>query len=142
MRFEIESMQDKLQYLAGQPSGYIDTLPKKVKRRVTVLQEIQVGIFLHDISRPKVFWILTHISSNAVRPIFNICLVITYALNNGGEGAYKYEVIDQLNFVVWQSVHDELEAKFHEERTALEAKYQKLYEPLYIKVCLSFWEPS
>jgi hypothetical protein len=54
MRFEIESMQDKLQYLAGQPSGYIDTLPKKVKRRVTVLQEIQVGIFLHDISRPKV----------------------------------------------------------------------------------------
>lgn len=50
MRFEIEFMQDKLQYLAGQPSGYIDTLPKKVKRRVTVLQEIQVGIYLHDTS--------------------------------------------------------------------------------------------
>lgn len=48
---------------------------------------------------------------------------------------------DHFNCVVWQSVHDELEAKFHEERTALEAKYQKLYEPLYIKVWLSYWEP-
>ncbi|CAL9061130.1 unnamed protein product [Musa banksii] len=32
-----------------------------------------------------------------------------------------------------QSQHDELEAKFFEERAALEAKYQKLYEPLYVK---------
>lgn len=32
-----------------------------------------------------------------------------------------------------QSEHDKLEAKFHEERAALEAKYQKLYEPLYAK---------
>ncbi|KAK6125044.1 hypothetical protein DH2020_041222 [Rehmannia glutinosa] len=32
-----------------------------------------------------------------------------------------------------QSQHDELEAKFQEERAALEAKYQKLYEPLYTK---------
>ncbi|XP_057978479.1 nucleosome assembly protein 1;4 [Malania oleifera] len=32
-----------------------------------------------------------------------------------------------------QSQHDELEAKFFEERAALEAKYQKLYEPLYMK---------
>ncbi|KAK8936373.1 hypothetical protein KSP39_PZI013710 [Platanthera zijinensis] len=32
-----------------------------------------------------------------------------------------------------QVEHDEFEAKFHEERAALEAKYQKLYEPLYIK---------
>ncbi|KAL5728744.1 Nucleosome assembly protein 1 [Ranunculus cassubicifolius] len=32
-----------------------------------------------------------------------------------------------------QSTHDELEAKFFEERAALEAKYQKLYEPLYSK---------
>ncbi|XP_020098493.1 nucleosome assembly protein 1;1-like isoform X2 [Ananas comosus] len=32
-----------------------------------------------------------------------------------------------------QSQHDELEAKFLEERAALEAKYQKLYEPLYTK---------
>ena len=46
---------------------------------------------------------------------------------------------NHFNFVVWQSVHDELEAKFHEERNALEAKYQKLYELLYIKVCLSYW---
>ncbi|XP_027066171.1 nucleosome assembly protein 1;2 [Coffea arabica] len=32
-----------------------------------------------------------------------------------------------------QSEHDELEAKFFEERAALEAKYQKLYQPLYAK---------
>ncbi|XP_039144128.1 nucleosome assembly protein 1;2-like [Dioscorea cayenensis subsp. rotundata] len=32
-----------------------------------------------------------------------------------------------------QSQHDEFEAKFFEERAALEAKYQKLYEPLYGK---------
>nr|XP_029118994.1 nucleosome assembly protein 1;1 isoform X1 [Elaeis guineensis]XP_029118995.1 nucleosome assembly protein 1;1 isoform X1 [Elaeis guineensis] len=32
-----------------------------------------------------------------------------------------------------QCQHDELEAKFFEERAALEAKYQKLYEPLYTK---------
>ncbi|GKV09971.1 hypothetical protein SLEP1_g21399 [Rubroshorea leprosula] len=32
-----------------------------------------------------------------------------------------------------QSQHDELEKKFFEERAALEAKYQKLYEPLYTK---------
>lgn len=35
-----------------------------------------------------------------------------------------------------QSQHDGLEAKFFEERAALEAKYQKLYEPLYRMV----WE--
>lgn len=32
-----------------------------------------------------------------------------------------------------QSHHDELESKFFEERATLEAKYQKLYEPLYTK---------
>ncbi|KAL8113707.1 nucleosome assembly protein 1;2-like isoform X2 [Apium graveolens] len=32
-----------------------------------------------------------------------------------------------------QSHHDDLEAKFYEEKAALEAKYQKLYEPLYNK---------
>ncbi|KAI7728174.1 hypothetical protein M8C21_013190, partial [Ambrosia artemisiifolia] len=33
-----------------------------------------------------------------------------------------------------QSEHDEFEAKFFEERAALEAKYQKLYAPLYAKI--------
>ncbi|XP_004306190.1 PREDICTED: nucleosome assembly protein 1-like 1-like [Fragaria vesca subsp. vesca] len=33
----------------------------------------------------------------------------------------------------FSSQHDELEKKFFEERVALEAKYQKLYEPLYSK---------
>ncbi|XP_073149448.1 nucleosome assembly protein 1;2-like [Henckelia pumila] len=32
-----------------------------------------------------------------------------------------------------QTQHDDLEAKFLEERSALEAKYQKLYQPLYVK---------
>ncbi|XP_060213608.1 nucleosome assembly protein 1;2 isoform X4 [Lycium barbarum] len=32
-----------------------------------------------------------------------------------------------------QTQHDDLEAKFFEERAALEAKYQKLYQPLYTK---------
>lgn len=37
-------------------------------------------------------------------------------------------------FFELQSHHDELEAKFYEEKAALEAKYQKLYDPLYTKV--------
>ncbi|KAI8529668.1 hypothetical protein RHMOL_Rhmol12G0242400 [Rhododendron molle] len=40
----------------------------------------------------------------------------------------RVEVLREL-----QSQHDELEAKFFEERAALEAKYQKLYEPFYTK---------
>ncbi|XP_052183448.1 nucleosome assembly protein 1;4-like isoform X2 [Diospyros lotus] len=40
----------------------------------------------------------------------------------------RVEVLREL-----QSEHDELEAKFFEERAALEAKYQKLYEPMYTK---------
>ncbi|KAK7261700.1 hypothetical protein RIF29_28017 [Crotalaria pallida] len=40
----------------------------------------------------------------------------------------RVEVLKEL-----QNQHDELEAKFLEERAELEAKYQKLYEPLYTK---------
>ncbi|KAG9141470.1 hypothetical protein Leryth_001910, partial [Lithospermum erythrorhizon] len=40
----------------------------------------------------------------------------------------RVEVLREL-----QTHHDEVEAKFFEERAALEAKYQKLYEPLYTK---------
>ena len=42
-----------------------------------------------------------------------------------------------ITYAIWcllQSQHDELEAQFLEERKALEAKYQKLYQPLYTKV--------
>jgi nucleosome assembly protein 1-like 1 len=35
--------------------------------------------------------------------------------------------------ILIQGQHDEIELKFFEERAALEAKYQKLYEPLYTK---------
>ncbi|CAN1774053.1 Nucleosome assembly protein 1;2 [Linum perenne] len=38
---------------------------------------------------------------------------------------------DMLEGLGPKSQHDELEAKFFEERAALEAKYQKLYQPLY-----------
>jgi hypothetical protein len=38
-----------------------------------------------------------------------------------------------------QGEHDELEAKFLEERAALEAKYQILYQPLYTKVSWGFF---
>ncbi|CAN4096477.1 unnamed protein product [Withania somnifera] len=40
----------------------------------------------------------------------------------------RVEVLRQI-----QTQHDDLEAKFFEERAALEAKYQKLYQPLYTK---------
>ncbi|KAB5563868.1 hypothetical protein DKX38_003922 [Salix brachista] len=40
-----------------------------------------------------------------------------------------------VNSVISLSQHDELEAQFLEERKALEAKYQKLYQPLYTKRC-------
>ncbi|KAK8509087.1 hypothetical protein V6N13_062139 [Hibiscus sabdariffa] len=39
--------------------------------------------------------------------------------------------VDELREI--QNQHDELEAKFFEERAALEAKYQKLYQPFYAK---------
>jgi len=68
----VNALKDKLQHLAGQQAGFLDSLSPSVKNRVSALQEIQ-------------------------------------------------------------SKHDELEAKFFEERAALEAKYQKLYEPLYAK---------
>ncbi|XP_020533957.1 nucleosome assembly protein 1;2 isoform X2 [Jatropha curcas] len=42
------------------------------------------------------------------------------------------QVICPQKLYCW-SQHDELEAKFMEEKRALEAKYQKLYEPLYTK---------
>jgi len=68
----VNALKDKLQHLAGQQSGFLDSLSPTVKDRVSALQELQ-------------------------------------------------------------SKHDELEAKFFEERAALEAKYQKLYDPLYSK---------
>ena len=39
-------------------------------------------------------------------------------------------------FTVFQGQYDKLEAKFFEERAALEDKYHKLYEPLCSKVSL------
>ncbi|KAH9763036.1 nucleosome assembly protein 1 [Citrus sinensis] len=45
-----------------------------------------------------------------------------------------YSIYYAVNFnFCFLSEHDELEAKFFEERAALEAKYQKLYQPMYTK---------
>ncbi|KAH7287257.1 hypothetical protein KP509_32G047400 [Ceratopteris richardii] len=66
------ALKQKLDSLAGVSSGYIESLPPNIRKRVVALQEIQ-------------------------------------------------------------KEHNEHEAKFFEERAALEAKYQKLYEPLYTK---------
>lgn len=68
----VNVLKDKLQTLAGQQSGVLESLTPSVRKRVVVLQEIQ-------------------------------------------------------------GQHDELEKKFFEEKAVLEARYQKLYEPLYSK---------
>jgi nucleosome assembly protein 1-like 1 len=41
----VNILKDKLQHLAGQSSGYLESLSSKVKRRVVVLQELQVCLF-------------------------------------------------------------------------------------------------
>jgi hypothetical protein len=46
--------------------------------------------------------------------------------------------INLIWFFNLQSEHDELETKFLEERAQLQAKYQKLYEPLYTKVSVRY----
>lgn len=68
----VNALKDKLQTLVGTSSGYIESLPPKIKKRVATLQEMQAE-------------------------------------------------------------HDELVSKFLQEKAALEAKYQKMYEPLYSK---------
>ncbi|RYR50384.1 hypothetical protein Ahy_A07g036979 [Arachis hypogaea] len=58
-----------------------------------------------------------------------------------GSGPLHHLVVVALGNVVWQGhqihlkigQHDELEVKFSEERASLEAKYQKMYQPLYTK---------
>lgn len=68
----VNALKDKLQTLVGTSSGYIESLPPKIKKRVEILQKMQAE-------------------------------------------------------------HDELVSKFLEEKAALEAKYQNMYEPLYSK---------
>ena len=59
-------------------------------------------------------------------------IVTRVSLNLNSETiALKREVAVHVS----QAEHDDLEAKFNEERATLEVKYQKLYEPLYVKVC-------
>ena len=48
--------------------------------------------------------------------------------------ALRFKLNSNLVRLILQGQHDDLEAKFLEERAALEAKYQKLYDPLYTKV--------
>lgn len=59
-------------------------------------------------------------------------IVTRVSLNLNSETiALKREVVVHVS----QAEHDDLEAKFNKERAALEAKYQNLYELLYVKVC-------
>ncbi|CAN8307100.1 unnamed protein product [Cochlearia groenlandica] len=71
---------------------------------------------------------------------------LTSVLNDVEDEAVDMKVIVNLTPIVrnrvdslWdiQVQHDELEAKFLEEKAALEAKYQKMYQPLYTKVTKS-----
>lgn len=57
--------------------------------------------------------------------VFSLVGVFVVISNLGMSKAFRFDL---------QSQHDDLEAKFFEERAALEAKYQKLYQPLYTKV--------
>ncbi|KAK6794225.1 hypothetical protein RDI58_007678 [Solanum bulbocastanum] len=52
---------------------------------------------------------------------------------NAGDRADLVNVLKNKLLREIQTQHDDLEAKFFEERAALEAKYQKFYQPLYTK---------
>ncbi|KAI3954203.1 hypothetical protein MKW98_018027, partial [Papaver atlanticum] len=53
-------------------------------------------------------------------------MIMSFFVSQGRSSSWEFEF-------VLEGQHDELEAKFFEETAALEAKYQKLYEPLYAK---------
>lgn len=67
--------QDKLQSLAGQPSGYLESLPKKVKRRVTVLQELQVGLLKES------FLLLSLFCNNSMTCVLKCLIWIHFLLD-------------------------------------------------------------
>ncbi|GFZ08107.1 nucleosome assembly protein 1;2 [Actinidia rufa] len=102
----VNALKDKLQNLAGQHSDVLETLTPKVRKRVEVLRELQAHRrFDADVWR-----------TSGMRE---------FQIFRG------FWISDRL--LLGMSQHDELEAKFFEERAALEAKYQKLYEPHYLK---------
>ncbi|KAM0969831.1 hypothetical protein ACFX13_018292 [Malus domestica] len=79
---------------------------------------------------------MSDLSSGALNDVDRAGLV--NALKNKIESlaGQHSDILESLSPVVRKRVdtqHDELEAKFFEERAALEAKYQKLYQPLYTK---------
>uniref|UniRef100_A0A2N9HJT3 Nucleosome assembly protein n=1 Tax=Fagus sylvatica TaxID=28930 RepID=A0A2N9HJT3_FAGSY len=127
----VNALKDKLQNLAAGHSDILETLSPKVRKRVEVLREIQVSLPLnaYDLPPPPA-------QQRAVPPMLirrNLPVIVA------APGAFKLDLIVSVaqmqpacNFLL-SSQHDELEAKFFEERAALEAKYQKLYEPLYTK---------
>lgn len=78
---------------------------------------------------------LVNCVSNIPLPLSSsICLMCHESKLMPNSGCHSPSIVSFL-----QNQHDELETKFFEERAVLEAKYQKLYEPLYTKVL--FKEP-
>lgn len=54
---------------------------------------------------------------------------------NGDDRPDTRKLVEDL--IKLQKDHDELKAQFYKDRGALEAKYEKLYQPLYDKVSIS-----
>ncbi|KAK4479065.1 hypothetical protein RD792_014576 [Penstemon davidsonii] len=120
-------MENKLQDLAGKHTDLLENLSSNVRKHVGVLREIQP---------------LTKMSGNN-KEGFNVA-DLSSALNAEDKAdlvnALKNKLqdlagkhSDVLENLSPNTQHDDLEAKFFEERAALEAKYQKLYQPLYTK---------
>lgn len=106
------------------------------------------------------FWVWVGGSLRICKILIVIDKMIGVNLSSSGGVICWMELVDRSLSIIWrkmkkgvhiiwtcetrwailnlQTQHDELEAKFFEERAALEAKYQKLYQPLYSKVCFTY----
>uniref|UniRef100_M8CW38 Nucleosome assembly protein 1-like protein 1 n=1 Tax=Aegilops tauschii TaxID=37682 RepID=M8CW38_AEGTA len=116
----VESIKNTLQGLAARHTDVLESLEPKVRKRVEALREIQRG----SLTVPKCDF-CDSLMPLALDGTYN--LVGTAIDKTACVTVQYFEQGDNL------SQHDEFEAKFFEERAALEAKYQKMYEPLYSK---------
>ncbi|THG13456.1 hypothetical protein TEA_016740 [Camellia sinensis var. sinensis] len=134
----VNALKNKLQNLAGQHSDVLETLPPKIRKRVDVLRELQHRYGL-EVSSSIFVRLLLFVALSAEDRAGLVNALKNKLQNLAGQHSDVLETlppkirkrVDVLREL--QSQHDELEAKFFEERAALEAKYQKLYGPLYDK---------
>ncbi|KAA3490298.1 nucleosome assembly protein 1-2-like isoform X2 [Gossypium australe] len=120
----LNDLKNKLQNLSRHHTEMLERLSPDVKKRVEVLREIQACSHLLNLlfcnCDLNYYNFITHGS---------ICFSAPMGLAAGFAS-----VLQKLEcHLMFMGHHDELEAKFFEERAALEAKYQKLYQPLYAK---------